>query len=503
MEKKRKGFAKNRKNIRIRGCLAFFLCCSLAVGSGIDVSAESDAVGKEERVSAESDAAREGMGVFAESYAAGKGKRVSVENDAAGTGTETAQDRDAALLEDGVLQEGFLDEAAEAAGQRETAASGQAQPDFTLYARSAVLMDADNGRVLYEKNGYEHMPNASTTKIMTCILALEQGNLDDEVEVSSYAASMPQVHLGMNTEDRFRLKDLLYSLMLESHNDSAVAIAEHIGGTVEGFARKMNQKAKELGCKDTYFITPNGLDGQDENGIHGTTAEDLAKIMSYCIQNENFLEITRTPSHSFSNLAGTRTFNCNNHNAFLQMMDGALSGKTGFTGNAGYCYIGALRREDRTFVVALLACGWPNNKTYKWSDTRALMEYGLENYRKEDVYEEEAKPEPIPIQNAQPENGRLYQQVLLPIEIRPEKIQILKRPNEKVRKVYEIPRTLEAPIASGEQIGQITYYLEERKIAQIPIRATRTVKELKPSWYKNFLLRMFFMEKKLYFGEKR
>ena len=257
MEKKRKGFAKNRKNIRIRGCLAFFLCCSLAVGSGIDVSAESDAARKGEEVSAESYAGREGVDV--------------------------SQDRDVAHLEDGVLQEGVLDEAAEAAGQRETAASGQAQPDFTLYARSAVLMDADNGRVLYEKNGYEHMPNASTTKIMTCILALEQGNLEDEVEVSSYAASMPQVHLGMNTEDRFRLKDLLYSLMLESHNDSAVAIAEHIGGTVEGFARKMNQKAKELGCKDTYFITPNGLDGQDENGIHGTTAEDLAKIMSYCI----------------------------------------------------------------------------------------------------------------------------------------------------------------------------------------------------------------------------
>ena len=137
MEKKRKGFTKNRKNIRIRGRLALFLCCSLAVGSGIDVSAESDAVGKEERVYAESDAAREGMGVFAESYAAGKGKRVSVENDAAGTGTETAQDRDAALLEDGVLQEGFLDEAAEAVGQKETAASGQVQPDFSLYARSA------------------------------------------------------------------------------------------------------------------------------------------------------------------------------------------------------------------------------------------------------------------------------------------------------------------------------------------------------------------------------
>lgn len=114
------------------------------------------------------------------------------------------------------------------------AAGEGAQPDITLYAKSAVLMDADSGRVLYEKNGYEHMPNASTTKIMTCILALEQGNLEDEVKVSSYAASMPKVRLGMDANDTFRLGDLLYSLMLESHNDSAVAIAEHIAGSVEG-----------------------------------------------------------------------------------------------------------------------------------------------------------------------------------------------------------------------------------------------------------------------------
>lgn len=385
--------------------------------------------------------------------------------------------------------------------QQEADGAEAQQPDFSLYAKSAVLMDAATGRVLYEKNGYEHMPNASTTKIMTCILALELGNLEDEVEVSSYAASMPQVHLGMSAGDRFRLGDLLYSLMLESHNDSAVAIAEHIGGTVEGFARKMNQKAKELGCKDTYFITPNGLDGQDENGVHGTTAEDLAKIMGYCIQNEEFLEITRTPSYSFANLAGTKTYSCNNHNAFLQMMEGALSGKTGFTGNAGYCYIGALRREGRTFVVALLACGWPNNKTYKWSDTRTLMEYGLEHYRNEDVYEEEGKMDPIPVQEAQPENGRLYQEVAVPIEAAAEEIQILKRQDEEVKKVYEIPKILQAPIKKGQQVGKISYYLGERKIAEIPVKASRAAKKLEPSWYKNFLLKLFFMEKKLYLGE--
>ncbi len=375
----------------------------------------------------------------------------------------------------------------------------QDQPDFSLYAKSAVLMDAENGRVLYEKNGYEHMPNASTTKIMTCILALEQGDLESEVKVSSYAASMPQVRLGMSKEDSFLLKDLLYSLMLESHNDSAAAIAEHIGGSVEGFAAKMNQKARELGCKDTYFITPNGLDASDETGVHGTTAADLAVIMSYCIQNEEFLEITRTPSYQFTNLAGTKHYNCNNHNAFLQMMEGALSGKTGFTGNAGYCYVGALRREDRTFIVALLACGWPNNKTYKWSDTRTLMNYGLENYYCEDVYEYDREFAPVKVEGAEPENGRLYQEVTVPLKIKEEKIRVLKRTDEEIRTIYEIPQSVQAPVKEGQQLGRAIYYLGERQIAEIPVYAAKAARKLKPSWYKKYILKLFFMEKELYF----
>ena len=211
----------------------------------------------------------------------------------------------------------------------------------SLYAQSAVLMDADSGRVLFEKNGYEIMAMASTTKIMTCILALEEGNVDDVVTASTNAATQPKVHLGMKEKEQFFLRDLLYSLMLESHNDSAVAIAEHLADTVEKFANKMNQKAKELGCKNTYFITPNGLDAVDEQGIHSTTAADLARIMSYCIKEspmkQEFLKITGTENHSFSNVDGSRMFNCSNHNTFLTMMDGAISGKTGFTGKAGYC----------------------------------------------------------------------------------------------------------------------------------------------------------------------
>ena len=123
---------------------------------------------------------------------------------------------------------------------------------------------------------------ASTTKIMTCILALENGELTDEVEISEEAASQPQVKLGVRSGQNFYLIDLLYSLMLESHNDAAVAIAEHVGGSVQGFADMMNEKAAVLDCDSTYFITPNGLDAEDENGIHHTTARDLARIMKYC-----------------------------------------------------------------------------------------------------------------------------------------------------------------------------------------------------------------------------
>ena len=150
-----------------------------------------------------------------------------------------------------------------------------------LYARSAVLMDADSGRILFEKEGNAVRPMASTTKIMTCILALEEGKTDSEVKVSEEACRQPQVRLGVRKGENYRLKDLLYSLMLESHNDSAVLVAENVAGSVQEFAVEMNKKAKEIGCKDTHFVTPNGLDGTDEKGAHRTTAEDLARIFRY------------------------------------------------------------------------------------------------------------------------------------------------------------------------------------------------------------------------------
>lgn len=409
--------------------------------------------------------------------------------------------------------------------------------DISLYATSAVLMDADTGRVLYEKNGYAPMAMASTTKIMTCILVLENADLEELVSVSGYAASMPKVKLYIKRGEEYTLRDLLYSLMLESHNDSAVALAEHIGKqylpeelkaksaaefTVEeskqavaAFADLMNRKAVELGCGDTWYITPNGLDATEtftlEDGgtlskEHHTTAAELARVMAYCIgesaESERFLEITRTANYSFS--ANGRNFSCANHNAFLNMMSGALSGKTGFTNKAGYCYVGALERDGRRFVVALLACGWPNNKSYKWSDTRELMEYGLENYffrsfSEEGVVFDEKKLSPIPVEGGRTDKlGEIaYTDIIIEAEgggksagmdssagsvdaIWPEGL--LLRADEEIEVQYSLCEMLTAPVAAGTEVGVIEYRVEDKVYKRQRIVTAEAVEVIDLRW---------------------
>lgn len=177
--------------------------------------------------------------------------------------------------------------------------------------------------------------------------------------------------------------------MLESHNDSACAVAEQVGGSVEAFAQMMNRKAAEIGLHDTYFITPNGLDAEDAGGVHHTTARELAQLMRYCVtqseQKEAFQAICQTRQYTFASCDGTRQFTVYNKNALLDRMDGVLAGKTGFTGNAGYCYVAAVNVGEKHFIVALLACGWPHNRHYKWADTRALLAYGDANYEYREI----------------------------------------------------------------------------------------------------------------------
>lgn len=343
-----------------------------------------------------------------------------------------------------------------------------------LYARSAVLMDADTGRILFGKNDNEVMPMASTTKIMTLLVTLEHADLDEIVEVSARAASMPDVQLHIREGERYRLQDLCYSLMLESHNDSAVAIAEHVGGTVEGFAAMMNQKAKHLGCYHTHFITPNGLDAEDEHGKHSTTARDLARIMRCCIKNETFLSITREPSWTFTDMDGNRSFTVQNKNAFLQMMEGALTGKTGFTNEAGYCYVGALERGEKRLITVVLACGWPNHKTWKWMDTKALMNYGLEDYHKETVGSDRMALEPVSVMDGQKEKVEILTDAAL-------EDFLLKEDDEFTMEVL-VPDILKAPVQAGELVGSVAYYINGQIVDLFPVYTASEVKKIDLEW---------------------
>lgn len=364
------------------------------------------------------------------------------------------------------------------------------EPD-NLYALSACLMDAESGRILFGKEEETRRANASTTKIMTLILTLENADLSEVVTVSDYASRQPDVQLNAKKDEQFYLQDLCYSLMLESHNDSAVAIAEHVAGSVEEFAAKMNEKASEIGCTNTYFLTPNGLDEKDEHGFHGTTAADLAKILSYCImrspKRDAFLEITQTPSYSFSNLEGTRQFSCNNHNAFLQMMEGALTGKTGFTGDAGYCYVGALKRDDRIFVVALLGCGWPNNKGYKWSDTKKLMQYGIDHYKRVELagipIPEEAEEE-IPVSDAKTQyiEEIMYAEVAVDQPRADEAQTVLLRDDEKLEVECVCKDSLEAPVSAGQRVGSVRYILDGKVLREDYIRLKNTIERSDFLW---------------------
>lgn len=337
--------------------------------------------------------------------------------------------------------------------------------DLKLYALSALLMDASNGRVLYEENGYNEMAMASTTKIMTCIVTLENASLEEVVTVSKNAARMPDVQLHINSGEQYYLKDLLYSLMLESHNDVAVAIAEHVGGSVEGFATMMNEKAKELGCSHTNFVTPNGLDSEK----HYTTAAELALIASYAIKNETFINITNTSSWQFKEITKGRSFSVNNKDKFLYLYDGAIGIKTGFTNRAGYCFVGAVDKNDKTFVSVVLGSGWPPNKNYKWHDTTSLMDYGLDNFEQKQIFNSNKEFEPVYVVDGQEKYVHLYYEG---------DISLLMSGDEVAKVVYKIPKELKAPVTAEMLVGSAKYYIGEDLIEEVPILTSNSVDKI-------------------------
>lgn len=323
---------------------------------------------------------------------------------------------------------------------------------LSLNARAAVLMDADSGRILYGKNETMVFPMASTTKIMTLIVALEHNEPDQIVMASAGASAMPEVRLGVHEGERYRMEDLYYAMMLESFNDAAMMIAEGTVGSVENFAELMNEKAISLGCTQTYFITPNGLDAADEKGVHSSTAEDMAKIMRYAIDNEDFLKITQTADYSFTDCDRKRSFEVHNKNVLLTMMDGVLSGKTGYTADAGYCYVCAVKKDDRTFIVALLGSGWPPHKGYKWSDVQTLLDYGDKNYR----YQTIDISKGVPDRQVHVMNG---EQDFATVRAKQTNYRFLLSSEDKVHVESVLPGQLEAPVEAGQSVGSIRIFV--------------------------------------------
>ena len=342
-----------------------------------------------------------------------------------------------------------------------------------LYSTGAVLMDADSGRVLFAKNGKEPYAMASTTKIMTCILALELGEPEQIVTFSDYTASMPDVQMNARAGEQYYLKDLLYSTMLESHNDSAAAVAEAIAGDVESFARLMDKKAESIGCKMTNFVTPNGLDDIDEEGEHRTTAEELAMILRYCTtissKAKDFIKITCTKAYEFQEINGKRFVSCNNHNALLNSYEGAFTGKTGFTGKAGYCYTGAAEKDGKKLIVSLLGAGWYPHKSYKWKDAAKLLDYGFENYEYEKIGKEQWVLQEIPVVDGM-ENR-------VSVETDAGTFSYLLEKNEVAQCRVEQAEQLQAPIEKGTVVGTITYELNGEIIEKFQIYTGESVEE--------------------------
>lgn len=344
-----------------------------------------------------------------------------------------------------------------------------AKMEGKMYSKGALLMEKDSKRVLYEINGEEPLPMASTTKIMTCIFALEEGKLDDVVTVSKVAARAPKVKLDLQVGEKQLLGDLLYSLMLESHNDSAVAIAEHIGGSVENFCAMMTEKAKEIGATNTSFETPNGLDSPN----HYTTPHDLALITAYALDNPKFIEITNTHNISIptQKVEGSRRHDLMNKNRFLSSYQGAIGVKTGFTSKAGHCFVGAADREDMKLIGVALGAGWGSSgKTRKFSDVMNLMNYGYKNYDKYKVLDEEDCNKMISVEKGKEDTMQLYgtEKIVLPLT---------KEEADTLELKVTLPEHIVAPVTAGQVVGRIDVVCGNTILESVDLMATKDMEK--------------------------
>ena len=352
----------------------------------------------------------------------------------------------------------------------ETVAKTTEEPK--LNARVGLIFDRNSKTILYEKNGLKQVPMASTTKIMTAIVVLENSELNDVVTISKKAAGTGGSRLGLRTNDKITVHDLLYGLMLKSGNDAAVALAEHVGGGIEEFADMMNKKAKELGLINSHFITPHGLDKEK----HYTTAYELACMADYALKIPKFKEIVSSKNYNItinarSNLIG-------NTNELLGNLNGVYGVKTGFTNEAGRCLVTACKREDLDIITVVLGA---DTKKYRTSDSIKLIEYAYKNYEVIDI-EKKIKEQ---FENWKQLNcNRIYinkakqEKIDLDIEsLGYSKIAIKKTDIDNIKMEINSLYYLEAPVEKGRIIGNAKIQINGETIANLNIKNKQVIEK--------------------------
>lgn len=331
-------------------------------------------------------------------------------------------------------------------------------------AAGAVLMDKESGRVLWEKNGDSPLAVASTTKIMTAVLVLENIPLDTVITADGEAAAAPKVKMGLSAGESLTAEQLLYALMLQSSNDAAIALAKAVGGSTDAFCMAMTEKARALGCADTVFETPNGLD----KGDHHSTAHDMAIIAAYALDNEEFVRVIGTKTVSFE--SSKRRYDIVNKDRFLTEYRGALGIKTGFTGKAGHCFVGAAERGEMTLISVVLASGWGSaGKNKKWTDTKKIMDYGFGEYEKKQIACADSVVCAVRVENGRAErvNAVLSQDFFAPMR-KDENYSIKTRPIAPVK----------APIKKGDRLGTAEIYINGERAKSIPLTAQNDVEKI-------------------------
>ncbi|MFN4033440.1 MAG: D-alanyl-D-alanine carboxypeptidase family protein [Fimbriimonadales bacterium] len=325
-----------------------------------------------------------------------------------------------------------------------------------VQARAAILLDAETGQTLYARHAYKKLPPASLTKIMTAILVLESCNLDDTVKASPRAVNTQPSSMHLRVGERVKVRDLLYALMLRSANDAAVALAEHVAGSVEAFARQMNQKARELGAKHTHFVNPHGL----HHPKHLSTAYDLALITRYAMQNETFRAIVKTPHYIVARSINQDDLWMVNKAKFLKEYPYAEGVKTGYTNPAGFCFAGAATREGRRQITVVL------NSPQREADTIALMEHGFNDWERIEL-----TPEAV-VGSVRVEGGVASQasvRLTTPLVW-------LARKSEHTRYRWAVQaQPLNAPVQEGDPAGWLVVYRDGKPYKKAPVVIAQAV----------------------------